>query len=219
MFKDLKPRGNISSPIWLIGDSDPVKSGPALQYVLDNRHPVIHNIWTPIIYNIQKKIFKEEGKLVDDDFFMINAISDVKRKPVKSDEKYIEWTEDNIGEEKAVYLKEMMKKMKELISKNNDKIKMLITFGKFSFEFIRRCEGEKPVPLTKWKTRELRSEFVDAIKKEKRIVPLLHRSISSGNFVTSHKYFSDTENDNNMEGDYFKFVSENLYRRFIKLLL
>ena len=213
----LEPRGNISSPVWLIGDSDPKNSVQDLQYVFDTRHPVIHNIWTPIIYNIQKKIYDEKKQLVDDNFFIINAISDFKRKPVRHEEYFTQWNAENLGEEKAVYLKEMMEKIKGLIGENDPK--MLITFGKFSFEFIRRCEGEDEIPLSKWDTRKLRIQFVNAINNESKIVPLFHRSISSGNFVVSHKLFSHPENDYNIEGDYFKFVSEMLYRRFIKLLL
>jgi len=211
----LKHQGKVNSKIWLIGDSDPENSGSELEYVFDDRHPTIHNIWTSIIYKIQKKCYNEKNKMIDDDiFFIINAIHDSGKKPGKD---VSSWDSKVIGTEKADYLKRSMDKISTIIKSNDPQ--MIITFGAFSFEFLRRCEGGKEVqPYGNWNTRELRKQFISSIKKEKKIVPLLHRSISMGRFLSSHRYFSDSISEYNSEGNYFKFVSEELYQRFVKIL-
>jgi hypothetical protein len=212
----LKHQGNEGSKIWLIGDSDPENSGPELEYVFDDRHPTIHNIWTSIIYKIQRIYYKEKSKMIDDDnFFVINAIHDSGKKPGKD---VCSWDSNTIGNEKADYIEQSMEKIKNIIKLNEPQ--MIITFGAFSFEFVRRCEGEKVKrPYGgNWNTKELRKQFICSIKEEKKIVPLLHRSISMGYFLSSHRYFSDANNEYNINGNYFKFVSEYLYQRFVKIL-
>jgi hypothetical protein len=76
----LKTQGFKKSPIWLIGDSDPKNwTPPDLEFVFDDRHPTIHNIWTSIIYN-------EKGKIIDDEqFFIKNAIENSSMNPSQDD--------------------------------------------------------------------------------------------------------------------------------------
>jgi len=167
----LKHQGNEVSKIWLIGDSDPENSGPELEYVFDDRHPTIHNIWTSIIYKIQKIYYKEKSKMIDDDnFFVINAIHDPRKKPANN---VCSWDSKTIGKEKADYIEQSMEQIKNKIKLNDPQ--MIITFGAFSFEFVRRCEGEKVKrPYGNWDTKELRKQFICSIKKEKK---LYHYSI------------------------------------------
>lgn len=196
----LESHGLKESPVWLIGDSDPKNSGSKLKHVFDDRHPVIHNIWTPIIYRIQKKLYREKNKMIeDDDFYVTNAISDPGKRP-----------KENVRSWDTEYLEKRMQEIKALI--NNYNPPMIITFGSFAFEFIRRCEGEEATPYKYWNTEKMHEQFLISIENKKRVIPLLHRSISMGHFLTSHGIFSD-DNKN-----YFKFVSENLYTRMIDIM-
>ncbi|KAA6323218.1 hypothetical protein EZS27_027322 [termite gut metagenome] len=76
-----KSKGNPNTKIWLIGDSAPEKWEKDLTHPFDERHPVIHNIWTPIIYKIQKLIYDEKSILISDDFFIRNAVEKACTKP------------------------------------------------------------------------------------------------------------------------------------------
>ena len=210
----LKPQGFETSPIWLIGDSDPKNwTPPDLEFVFDDRHPTIHNIWTSIMYKIQKKVYKCKEKLIDDEeFYIRNAIEDSTMKP----DQYTHLWNDSIGLDKSNYLKSQMDDIKKIINKNDPK--MIITFGAFSFEFIRRCYGLKEYPFRTWSAKKLRKEFINSITNKKKIIPLLHRSISMGYFLSSHRQFSHDTSVNNINGNYFEYVSERLYIRMIEIL-
>jgi hypothetical protein len=211
----LKPQGVKIAPIWLIGDSDPKNwSFPDLEFVFDDRHPTIHNIWTSIIYKIQKRIYKLKSKIIDDDqFYIRNAIELASMRPGQDDHN---WDADVVGQMKADYLKLQINTMKNSI--NEYKPKMVITFGAFAFEFIRRCYGIAENPFGNWDTKELKKQFIDSITNNGIIVPLLHRSISMGHFLSSHRRFSHDTSENNINGNYFEFVSEKLYRRMVIIL-
>ena len=203
----LKCQGIKKSPIWLIGDSDPEKWADKLDDVFDDRHPTFHNIWTPIIYRIQKKLYKEKNKLIKDErFYITNAIFDASKKPKGNARS---WDSRTIGPGKSKYLEERLKEIKTLISNYNPKI--VITFGSFAFEFMRRCEGEKAEAFIHWNTEKLYEQFSDSIENKKRIIPLLHRSISMGHFLSCHEKFSDN-------GNYFEYVSKSLYKRMVDIM-
>jgi hypothetical protein len=211
----LKPQGLETSPIWLIGDSDPKNwLPPDLEFVFDDRHPTIHNIWTSIIYKVQKNIYKEKGKIIDDDqFYIRNAIEQANMKPSQDDHL---WNDKVVGQIKSNYLESQMDAIKKLINKYEPK--MVITFGSFSYEFIRRCYGLNSNPFGNWNTKELKKQFISSITDDGIIVPLLHRSISMGHFLSSHRQFSHDTIVNNINGNYFEFVSEKLCKTIIKIL-
>jgi hypothetical protein len=211
----LKPQGVEIAPIWLIGDSYPKNwKFPDLEFVFDDRHPTIHNIWTSIIYKIQKRIYKLKLKIIDDDLFYIrNAIELASMRHGKDD---YNWNADVVGQEKTDYLKLQINTMKNLINKYEPK--MVITFGAFAFEFIRRCYGLTEIPFGNWGAKELRKQFIDSITNNEIIVPLLHRSISMGHFLSSHRRFSHDTIEDNINGNYFEFVSEKLYGRMVDIL-
>jgi hypothetical protein len=212
-FNELPPQGNVKSPIWLIGDSDPKKSAPKLKCVFDPRHPTIHNIWTPILYRLQKQYVKEAKEMFPvDQIYIDNAIHNPYNKPGGND---LSWEEsDTYDKEKADYLKDRMNVLKTMINENSPK--MIITFGAFAFEFIRRCEVEEPFHESDyWDTKKLRIQFMEFIdNNNKIIVPLLHRSISMGHFISSHNFFSDEHEEIKINGNYFEFVSKQLYPKF-----
>ncbi|MDR2481147.1 MAG: hypothetical protein LBD07_02505 [Spirochaetaceae bacterium] len=199
--------GNTYAPIWLIGDSAPSHWIDVLEHPFDQRHPAVHNIWTPIIYRIQRYIYKKKSVIIDDEenrFFIKNAVSQDNKKPARDIEiwdKYIDLNSELID-------------MKNSIEKYNPK--MVITFGTFAFEFIRRCYILKKDLWYKyghWGAKNLGEIFIKNIKDKEIIIPLLHISISNGNWLSSHKQFKNNEN-----GNYFDFVALNLYERIIDVL-
>ena len=52
------------SKIWLIGDSEPVNNADKLKFPFDLKHPTVHNIFTPILNQIQDDVFNI-GKRID----------------------------------------------------------------------------------------------------------------------------------------------------------
>ena len=200
-------KGNAGSPIWLIGDSTPKRWENDLEYPLDERHPVIHNIWTPIIYRIQKRIYQEKSIMIDmnnDLFYIRNAVTKVDMKPGNSDKC---WQKTDLNEQ--------LMKMKNNINKYDPQ--MLITFGAFAFEFVRRCsESEFEFKKEKygyWGVKKLRKEFIDAITDKKKIVPLLHVTISRRSWRKNHINFTNDD-----KGNYFDFTADRLYKRIMEIL-
>lgn len=70
--------GDLSFPIWLLGDSNPKNWQDRLDTPLDPRHPAVHNIWTPIIDIIQREVYMKIGKRID-----TKPISHVKNKGLR----------------------------------------------------------------------------------------------------------------------------------------
>jgi hypothetical protein len=195
-------RGNKRSKVWLIGDSAPEQWEDNLLHPFDEKHPIIHNIWTPIIYKIQKKYYLKYRKLLDDNnLFVINA---VKKSITKPKGNLINW-DGNFELTKSVT------RMNEAI--NEYKPELIITFGAFSYEFMRRSLNIEPkFRYNHWGAKELGTEFLNQIKCNK-IIPLLHRSIAGGHFIKSHQYFTNSTKEN-----YFEFVAERLFERIGKSL-
>jgi len=199
--------GNIKAPIWLIGDSAPSRWIDDLSHPFDRRHPAVHNIWTPIIYEMQKNIYKEKSTIITDEencFFIKNAVCEDKQKPKRNDK---EWKKHDalIGQ---------LTDMKSDISKYEPK--MVITFGAFAFEFIRRCytsDATVHYGYGHWGAENLGEEFRKRIENKCTVVPLLHTSISRGNWVSAHAKFT-----NNKDGNYYDFVAKMLYKRIIEVL-
>ena len=49
---------------------------------LDSRHPARHNIWTPVLEGIQKEVFSEDRRRVDDSqLYFRNAVHNQEDKP------------------------------------------------------------------------------------------------------------------------------------------
>ena len=183
----MKPfSGNEDAPIWLLGDSNPVTWERYLKAPLESRHPARHNIWSSVLVNIQKYLYTETGRLLDEDMFYVrNAIENSKRKPgaVKAKGTKDSWAK----------LELKIRALGKSINKNNPQL--IITFGAFSYEFVRRAMGiGKERSHTYWKTDKLGADFDSAIKmpinklknSNTRLVPLLHVSISRGKFLESH---------------------------------
>lgn len=72
-------------PIWLLGDSKPVHCPGDLK-PLDKRHPTRHNIWTPILDEIQDHLFRECKRRLDADrLYVRNAVGNPDHRRLKSE--------------------------------------------------------------------------------------------------------------------------------------
>jgi hypothetical protein len=86
---------------------------------------------------------------------------------------------------------------------------IVFCFGAFSFEFVNRANGGASSKYGRWGAADLGKVFSKRIQKcdnqTSNILPLLHRSISGGNFLKSHEYFVGSE-----LGNYFEYVGEKI---------
>ena len=200
--------GNKDAPIWLIGDSAPKRWINDLSHPFDRRHPAVHNIWTPIIYETQKNIYKEKSTIITDEekiFFIKNAVYMDKQKPERNKK---EW-----GQHYEALIEQLTNMTKDI---SKYKPKMVITFGAFAFEFIRRCypsDATVPYCYGHWGAENLGEEFRKSIKNKCTVVPLLHTSISRGKWVSAHEKFTKDK-----DGNYYDFVAKMLYQRIIEVL-
>lgn len=200
----LEEIGNRNFPIWLLGDSPPEKWKRNLEFPLDSRHPIRHNIWTSVLDVIQQEVYRHNQKRFNSESVYIrNAISDVGHKP-----------EDNVEEWKPKAIEDF-NLYKRLIRKY--KPRLVITFGALSFEFGRRIMNNKiHLKYKNWDTTELGNEFKVSIKNYDRqktnFIPLLHRSIAGGGFLVSHKNFTGLPNAN-----YFEYVGKEISKLIIDI--
>ncbi len=96
------------------------------------------------------------------------------------------------------------------------KPKMIVTFGAFPYEFMRRVYELQPIKGPKyWSTARLKEEFEQAIvnfdmNKTNR-VPLLRRVVESGKFIEGHNYFCEELVEN-----YFYYVGTKIAEKIIE---
>jgi hypothetical protein len=119
--------GKYEYPLWILGDSEPLRWKDKLDLPFDDRHPIVHNIWTSIIDKIQEKIYKSHQSRIDSSkIFVRNAVTDpvIKAHAIK-----VDWEQSpDLWKELSVY--------QNLIIKY--KPKLIFSFGAFAFEFGRR---------------------------------------------------------------------------------
>ena len=201
--------GKMTAPIWLIGDSAPKNAGN-VRWPLDVRHPAVHNIWTPIMHNIQKKIYLEKSKIItakdDEIFFIKNAALTIEQKEGTGRKSW--------GTNTA--LMKRLESTKNDIEKHNPQL--VISFGAFAFEFMRRCyiqDEKKWHNMNNWTTKKLGEAFNENIAKNDPLIPLLHVSIYRYWHICSKVFTADTTTESPL---YFEYVAERLYKRFIAVL-
>ena len=199
----LRESGNMSSSIWLIGDSGPPQWREYLDEPLDSRHPARHNIWTPVLEGIQKQVFLGDRRRVDDSqLYVRNAVHNQEDKPPHN---AIEWDPKLLEETDA------LGKLLETYEPT-----LVFTFGAFAFEFTRRSLAIEPRKSFRcWTTRRLGTEFGQSVKdfspREVNVFPLLHVSIARGRFLKSHEHFTGESN-----GNYFDLVGREIGTLLLK---
>lgn len=187
----LREVGNKRFPIWLLGDSNPEEWEDRLKTPLDPRHSARHNIWTSIADVVQEKAFQAGRRRIDTSALYIrNAIEKAKDKPRGRDR---DWPADVNAEVAALSL--LLEQHKPVL---------LFSFGAFSYEFARRSLGQEPKRrFDYWGAKTLGQAFKERLALfdvlAVNLFPLLHISISAGNFLASHNQFCDQDGANYFE--------------------
>ncbi|AFM41287.1 hypothetical protein Desaci_2334 [Desulfosporosinus acidiphilus SJ4] len=176
--------GDKSYPIWLL---------------VNPKYPAVrHQIWTPVLAEIQDKVFREIQTRIDTtNIYIRNAVTDSGIVP-----NTLNWWGIEVGEEIEAF--------REIVLEYKPKV--IITFGAFPYEFLRRVFRIKPEkgPVY-WGNAILGEEFGKAIKnfdinKINRI-PLLHRVNASGKFIENQNYFGES---------YFQYVGTRIAEKIIE---
>jgi len=193
--------GDLDSTLWLLGDSNPKNWENDLTSPLDPRHPIRHNIWTSVLDVIQDRVYRENRSRVDtSSLYIRNAIADPAFKPKPHD---LAWNASVQAD--LVELRQLLGEHKPVV---------LVCFGAFAFEFARRALNQTPARnYGLWGAKELGVEFKRRIEafnpQTTNALPLLHRSISGGRFLSSHDYFCEKG------ANYFDVVGENIAAKLI----
>jgi len=204
--------GDKSFPLWLIGDSEPDNWKEIFDTPFDPRHPIRHNIWMSVMDGVQDILYRRLRARIDTSkLYIRNAVKNAGDKPDKTS--VAPWSiavENEIGTLRTLF--------------GESKPILVFTFGAFAYEFCRRCCGEEPYAYSVWNTRMLGVAFRESCRmfnyKKVNILPLLHRSISGGRFLSSHRAFCRMEGENYFEytaGKIAEVIVDNdiLYRMFI----
>lgn len=162
--------GDRSCPIWLL---------------VNPKYPAdIYNIWAPIMYELQDKVYRKLHARIDSkNIFKKNVISDIGRV-------------SNVSIEAEVTKEIVM--LRESVLEHQPKL--LITFGTISNEFVRRVLDIKPENEPKyWNTSNLGDEFERSIAKfditQTNWIPLIRRITKSGKNIKDRvKDCEDSEN-------------------------
>lgn len=164
--------GDKTYPIWLL---------------VNPKYPAVrHDVWTPILDEIQDKVYRKlHTRIETTNIFVKNAVNDIGIVP-----NTLNWWAAEVAKEIEVFRESVLEFQP----------KILITFGAFPFEFARRVFEVKPQKGPKyWSTSNLKDEFEQSIEnfdinKTNRI-PLLRRVITNGkNVENSYPSSKDSEN-------------------------
>jgi hypothetical protein len=185
--------GEKNFPIWLIGDSPP-KNSEKLNTPLDWRHPTRHSIWTPIENVIQRLLYNwKKTRLLSENIYTINSINSVNFRKPKS---LKQWKEriDNKGDELNLRINELKCLIDDYRGLHPSTPLILLTFGNFSYEMIRRSLriGE-PRNHSYWSQALLGEAFRKSISdfgtEKVNVFPLLHATIARRFFLDAHKNY------------------------------
>lgn len=180
--------GNLNSKIWLIADSEPSRFRNELQDPLDLKHPTVHNIFTPILEQIQDELFNIGNRINRNKLYIRNALINNE-----------DWKSREI-------LDREIDRFKNLVEDNSPII--ILSFGGRAFEFVRRALGEEK-RLKSWNTKEMGYEFAKRCGEfnvnEINSVPLLHSCIARGKFLKAHSNYCVAIREK------FELVEENYF--------
>ena len=198
----LQSSGEEGFPVWLLGDSNPSNWEALLEMPLDPRHPARHNIWTPILDEMQDAVFRARRNRIDSTkFYVRNAIQDAKAKPARQ---LLVWP-DTVVREVERFRTSLL----------NNRPQIVFSFGSFAFEFARRALGEEPIAYNMWATAPLGVQFKKRLSffapNTINLLPLLHVSIARGKFLSAHREFNAVEGSN-----YFELVGQAIASTLLK---
>ena len=180
--------GERSDPIWLL---------------VNPKHPAVrYYIWTPVLAVIQDKVFREIHKRIDTDNILIRNV--VRESGLVANT--LNWWGAEVEAE--------IESFREIVLKHKPKI--IVTFGAFPYEFMRRVYELKPIKGPKyWSTSRLKDEFESSIvnfdMSQTNRIPLLRRVVESGKFIEGHNYFCET-----LVEDYFYYVGIMIAEKIIE---
>lgn len=177
--------GKRTFPIWLL---------------FNPKHPIVsHYIWTPVLTEIQDMVYREMRTRINTaDIYFRNAVSDSAIVPNTAN-----WWGDQVDTE--------IERFREIVFEHNPKI--IISFGAFPFEFVRRVFEIKPEKGPKsWGNSNLEDEFRQSIENfdinNTNRIPLLRRMASSRKYK-EQQYQNYYEN-------YIHFVGTKIAEKIIE---
>jgi len=180
--------GERTYPIWLL---------------INPKYPAVrHDIWRPVLDEIQDRVFRELHTRIDtSNIYIRSAVSDGGIVP-----NTLNWWGKEVAKEIEFY-REIA-----LIHKP----KMLISFGAFPFEFARRVYEVKPEKGPKaWSSSILKHEFENSIENfdinQTNRIPLLRRVIATDKFIESSNFLSRSDRET-----YFQHVGSKIAEKIIE---
>lgn len=190
-----KQTGERNFPLWLLGDSEPDRWRQHLEAPFDPRHPIRHNIWTSVLDVVQEKVFRHLRQRVDArKMFVRNAVQDPAVKLSEPFNPLLTWHPD---------AQAALNEYRQMIVES--RFKIIFTFGWFAFAFALRAVGEQGSgsSLNGSQTAHIGNEFrrrVAAFDIDRtNVLPLLHRSIAGGSFLSGHSEFCGKADGNCFE--------------------
>ncbi|HZK84737.1 MAG TPA: hypothetical protein VFC58_08685 [Desulfosporosinus sp.] len=180
--------GKRTYPIWLI--------------VNPKYTAVRHDIWRPILAEIQDRVFRELQTRVDtSDIYIRSAVKDGGIVP-----NTLNWWGREVAEEIKFY--------RELVNKH--KPKMLFSFGAFPFEYVRRVFQVEPEKGPKaWSNSLLKNKFNKSMENfdinQTNRIPLLRRVVEADKFVETRSFLSKTDRET-----YFQHVGAQIAEKIIE---
>ena len=179
--------GERTYPIWLL---------------VNPKYPeVVYGVWRYVLDEIQDKVYREIHTRIDTtNIYIRSAVSDCGIVP-----NTLNWWGNEVSAE--------IKLFREIILEH--KPKMLISFGAFAFEFLRRVCEIKPEKGPKyWSVPILKDEFDISIGKfdvnQINMIPLLRRVIESDKFIENQNYCSRNDSEK-----YFHHVGTKIAEKII----
>lgn len=164
--------GDRSYPIWLL---------------VNPKYPtVLYDIWAPILYEIQDKVYRKLHARIDtENIFIKNAVSDIGIVPKGTKM----WATD-VAEETRI--------LRESVLEYQPKI--IITFGTMTYEFVNRALVEETEKGPKyWRTTNLENEFNMSIANfdiaHTNKIPLPRQIMVKGKPIDDRNYSSWEESE------------------------
>ena len=180
--------GERTYPIWLL---------------INPKYPAVrHDIWRPVLDEIQDRVFREFQTRIDtSNIYVRSAVGDCGIVP-----NTLNWWGREVAQE-IDYYRGMV---------NEHKPKILISFGAFPFEFARRVYEVKPEKGPKaWSLSILRDEFEKSMENfdinQTNRIPLLRRVIATDKFIETHNFLSQTDRET-----YFQHVGSKIAEKIIE---